>query len=98
MIPTLRRVFAPPMVLLVGLGLASSASASPLRPVVHQHLGALPIVRVDCDVHVRNQCYLQMNACFQRHSRGAYTGELRPCEAAYFRCIHRARCERGPVW
>ena len=93
MTPTLRLVFAPAVILLVGL--ASPAPAWPLRPVGDQYVGARPTVRVDCNVNVRNQCYLQMNGCFQRHARDAAFGALRPCEAVYFACLRRGRCEGG---
>jgi len=105
MIPVLRCAVALATASLVGLGLASPSSASPLRYGAYRHLDAPPIVTVDCDVSLRNACFLSMNACFFRHARERYArrppnfeGEIRACEAAYFDCIYRYKCQRGPVW
>ena len=100
MIPMLRRTLALAMAFLVSLGLVLPASAWPLRPGAFRHLGPPSTVLIDCDVSLRNACYLRMNACFYRYSRRPANlgGELRVCEAAYFDCISRYRCQRGPVW
>jgi hypothetical protein len=100
MIPMLRRALTPTLVSLVGLGFALPASAWPLRQIADRHLGSPPLVAVDCDVSLRNACYLRMNTCFYRSTRrpAALNGELRACEAGYFDCISRLKCRRGPVW
>ena len=98
MIPMSRSAFAPAMVLLVGLGSALPALAWPLRPTVDRHPGSPPTVLVDCNVGLRNACYLRMNECLYRHSNRPYSGDIRACEAAYFDCINRFKCQRGPVW
>src|ERR1700759_3220019 len=68
----LRRALAPTLVSLIGLSLASPASAWPLRHGAYRHVDAPPIVTVDCDVSSRNACYLQMNACFYRYTSFHY--------------------------
>ena len=100
MIPTLRRAFASAIILLVSLGFALPASAWPLRHLTHQRLGSPPIEVLDCNVNLRNTCYLRMNSCFYHHSHASPASniELRACQAAYFDCIYRFRCQRGPVW
>src|SRR5262245_40417110 len=100
MITTLHRVFTPATALLVGIGLALPAAASPFLPIAHQHLHSSAIV-AGCTVSDKNACYLAMNTCLYRNSLRTYSprdSEYRACEAAYFDCIHRFKCQRGPVW
>jgi hypothetical protein len=101
----LRRAFAPTVASLVGLSLALPASAWPLRHGAYRHVDAPPVVAVDCDVSLRNACFLQMNSCLSRNAHSLYVSRppnfynaIRACEAAYFTCIFRYKCERGPVW
>jgi hypothetical protein len=99
MISMLRPAFALAMLLLVGPGLALPASAWPLRHIGQRHPSPAPTVLADCNVSYRNVCYLRMNACFFRfYRRPAQQSEYQACEAAYFDCIHRFHCQRGPVW
>jgi hypothetical protein len=102
MIPMLRCALVAITVLFVGLGFALPALAWPLRSLAHQRPSSPSIVVVDCNVYYRNVCYLRMNACFYQHSNGTagadYDAGLRACEAAYFNCINRFFCRRGPVW
>src|SRR5262249_34746222 len=99
MIPLPHRAFVPAMIALVGLGAALPAPASPLRPIEHQPASSRAALLVDCDVSLRNACYLRMNECLYRNAHYRYArrppnleGEIRACEAAYFDCVSRYRC------
>ena len=98
MIRTLHGAVASAVISLVGFALP--AVALPVRHVVHQHPGVPPIALVDCSSD-KNVCYLRMNACLYQSSvypNSRRAGEYRACEAAYFDCISRFKCQRGPVW
>ena len=95
----LRGAVAPAMCLLVSLGFALPASARPLSHIGYRHLTSPATVVADCNVYYRNVCFLRMNECLLRLSfRPVAQSEVRACESAFFACIYRFKCERGPVW
>jgi len=101
MIGKLHRTCGPAMALLVGAGLALPAAAGPVLHLGQQRPGSSPTVTVACSVADKNACYLRMNTCLYQNSRRPNSdraGEYRACEAAYYDCIARFKCQRGPVW